>query len=122
MCGSGFLLLPETLAAKHRPALGGTERKRGLLSATRADGYGFLLMKIIRRPLGGRSLPLAELAAFRQVFELLVVEENLLPGGEQKILATVHTFQYFVLEFHGILFQPKIHNIACTNFATVLKL
>jgi hypothetical protein len=112
MCGGGFFLPPETLTTKHGPILGGTKRKRRLFSATRTDGNGFLFIKLIWRSLGWGPFLLADLAPFGQVFKLLVVEENLFPGGEHKILAAIYTLQYLVLEFHGIPFQPKIHNIA----------
>jgi hypothetical protein len=89
--------------------LGGTEWKRRLLPAARADGNSFLFIKLIWRSLGWGSFLLADLAPFGQVSKLLVVEENLLPGSEHKILAAVYTLQYFVLEFHGIPFQPQVH-------------
>jgi hypothetical protein len=99
--------LSETLAAKYGPSLCRAERNRGFLSATGADSYGFLFGKVTRRSPGGSPFLLAGFAAFGYVLELFVVEEKLLSGGKYKIFATVHTLQYFVLEFHGFPFQPK---------------
>jgi hypothetical protein len=47
---------------------------------------------------------LAGLAPSGQVLELLVVEENLFSGSEDKILAAIAALQHSVLEFHGIPF------------------
>jgi hypothetical protein len=47
--------------------------------------------------LSGSPLRLARLASFRQILELLVLEENLLANGKNKISATIHARQYPVL-------------------------
>jgi hypothetical protein len=47
------------------------------------------------------SLRLARLATLWFVFELLIVEEQLLPGREDKVGAAINTLQNFVLKFHG---------------------
>jgi hypothetical protein len=39
------------------------------------------------------------------------VEEKLLSGGKNKILAAIHALQHCVLEFHGFPFQPQLHNM-----------
>ncbi len=75
---------------------------------------GFILLKVAGGFLGGRSFLLACLAAFRQVLELLVVKEELFSCGKYKLLATIHTFEHSVLEFHGFPFRPRLHNIAIT--------
>jgi hypothetical protein len=46
------------------------------------------------------SLGLAILAALRFVAKLLVVKEQLFPGGENKISTAVDASQYLVLKFH----------------------
>ena len=97
--------------------MSGTEWKSRFLSATGADSYGFLFGEAIGRGPGGYSFLFAELAAFGYVLELFIVEEKLLSGGEHKILATVYALQHFVLEFHGIPFQPQIHNIATAQIS-----
>jgi hypothetical protein len=38
------------------------------------------------------------------------VEEKLFSSGKDKILAAIHALQHCVLEFHGIPFQPQLHN------------
>jgi hypothetical protein len=43
---------------------------------------------------------LAGLTAFWFVLQTLVVEEDLLPGSPDKILSTVNTFYWAILEFH----------------------
>jgi hypothetical protein len=48
----------------------------------------------------GYSLRLAGLAPFGFVFELLVVEEKLLAGGENEITPAVDALQYLVLKLH----------------------
>lgn len=48
----------------------------------------------------GDPFALAGLAAFRFVLELLVVEEQLFPGGEDEVSPTVDTLQHLVLKFH----------------------
>jgi hypothetical protein len=40
------------------------------------------------------------------------VEEKLLAGREYKIFSAIDALQHSVLEFHGIPFQPQLHNIA----------
>jgi hypothetical protein len=39
------------------------------------------------------------------------VEEKLLAGREYKICSAINALQHSVLEFHGIPFQPRLHNI-----------
>jgi len=86
--------------------LRGAERDRGLFSAARAGGLGFDLGVTVILALGwrcaedGDPLGLAGFATLGFVFELLVVKEKLLPGGENKITPTVDTLQHLVLKFH----------------------
>jgi len=42
------------------------------------------------------------LASFWIIFELFVVKEDLFAGGENEIVAAVHTFQDLIDEFHGL--------------------
>jgi hypothetical protein len=46
------------------------------------------------------SLRFAGLAPFGFVSELLIVEEQLLPGGKNEIRAAVNALQHLILEFH----------------------
>jgi hypothetical protein len=48
----------------------------------------------------GETLGFASFATFGLVLELLIVEEQLFSGGEQKLSTTVNTLQHLVLEFH----------------------
>jgi hypothetical protein len=40
------------------------------------------------------------------------VKEKLLAGREYKVFSAINALQHPVLEFHGIPFQPQLHNIA----------
>jgi hypothetical protein len=46
------------------------------------------------------ALALAAFTAFRFVLELLIVEEELFPSGEDEIGATIYTLENLVLELH----------------------
>jgi hypothetical protein len=46
------------------------------------------------------SLRFAGLAPFGFVSELLIVEEQLLPGRKNEIRAAVNALQHLILEFH----------------------
>jgi hypothetical protein len=48
----------------------------------------------------GNSLGLAVLAALRFVAELLIVKEQLFPGGEDKVGTAIDAGQYLILKFH----------------------
>jgi len=43
---------------------------------------------------------------------VLIVEEKLLASREDEIRSAVYALQHFVLEFHGIPFQPQLHKVA----------
>jgi len=96
----------EALTAENGATLRGTERDRGLFSASRASGLGLDLgvaVGLSRRrgsAENGDPLGLASLATLGFVLELLVVEEKLFPSGENKITPTVDTLQHLVLKFH----------------------
>jgi hypothetical protein len=111
MCAGCSLLFPETVAAKHGPPLGGTERNGRFLPAVRADSRGFRFAR--GRYLGGRAFLLAGLAPFRLVRESLLMEKPLFSGREGEIRAAVHALQLSVLEFHGIdPLSTQTHNAA----------
>jgi len=83
--------------------LGRLERYRGLLAALRTNRAGFHSAE--PGSFGNRAqhrdpFCFAGLAAFRFVFELLVVKEQLFASGECKLRATVDALENFVLEFH----------------------
>jgi hypothetical protein len=105
--GSGCRGAPllETFPAEDRTALRRLERDRGLLAAAGAVGPGFYLRAAAghgdRRAQSGSSPGLAGFATFGFVLELLVVEEELLTGGEDEVGAAVNALQNLVLEFHG---------------------
>ena len=99
---SGLCLL-ETRAAQHRPALRGTEGDGRFLATRRAMGPRF--RSHARTTV--RTLRLALLAVLGIVFELLVVEEKLLAGGEYEFSAAVVALEDSILEFHGRLPRRK---------------
>ena len=96
----------KTFSAKHGAALRGTERHGGLFAAPRTGGLGLHLGVAVslsgrrRSTEHGNPFGLARLAALGFVLELLVVEEKLLPGGENKIPPTINTLQHLVLKLH----------------------
>lgn len=96
--------------------MSGPEWKRGFLPATGAHGNRFLLGEPISRSLGWSPLLFACFAALGQILELFVVKEKLLAGSKYEILTAVDTLKHSVLEFHGIPFQPQLHNIAAAPF------
>jgi hypothetical protein len=58
------------------------------------------MMPCIGRPQNRHSLGLAGFAALGFVPELFIVEEQLLPGCENKIRTTVDALQHLIPEFH----------------------
>jgi len=95
--------LVKAFAAQHWTPLRWPERNRGLLSAVRTVGFGLNPVVTVsgRRSAQGRDpLGLAGFATLGCVLELLVVEEQLLPGGEDKLRPAVNARQNLVLKFH----------------------
>jgi len=86
--------------------LRGPERHSGLLSASRTGSLGLDLgvaVVLPRRRWGAEHrypLGLASLAAFGLVPELLIVKEQLFPGGENEFIPTVDALEHLVLKFH----------------------
>src|SRR5271157_6403445 len=103
--GGGSPLL-EALPTENWPALGWLEGDRGLLAAAGTVGPGF---HSGTNPRGrshawrGNPFGLADLATFRFVLEVFIVEEQLFPGCKDEVSAAVNTLQNLVLEFHGEL-------------------
>ncbi len=91
------LVLLETRAAQHRPALRGSERNCGFQSAGRALGSCF--GSYPGTAVG--ALRLALLTALGVVFKILVVKEELLARCEDEFGAAINTLEYFIREFHG---------------------
>ena len=99
-CGRDhFPLFLETAAAKHRPALRGLEGNGGFSSALRAGGAGLRAHLLA----AADPLRLALFAALGVVFELFIVEEDLLARGKNELRAAVNALQYSIGEFHGRL-------------------
>src|SRR6185312_2129746 len=97
----------EAGATEHRPTLCGLERNSGLDAAGRTLGSGFGARKwksdgpvSSSCPAQAGAFGLTELAALGVVFELLVVEEELLACGKDELVATVRALQNAVREFH----------------------
>ena len=93
------LLLLETGAAQHRPALRRFEWNRGFGPTLRAGCPGLGSDPGVTAGAFGLAL----LTTLGVVFELFVVEKELLACCEDEIGAAVYTFQYAILEFHGRL-------------------
>lgn len=98
-CLQSKLLFLETGAAQHGPALRGLEWNRGFGPTIRT---GCPCFGADPRVTAG-AFGLALLTPLRVVFELLIVEEELLARCEDEIGAAVYTLQYAILEFHGRL-------------------
>ena len=78
------------------------KRDGSLFSAMRAVGSRLHLLVAVHRSRAYRSnaFGLARLAALGLVLELLVVEEKLFAGGEEKLRAAIDALEQPVLEFH----------------------
>jgi hypothetical protein len=53
------------------------------------------------------ALGFAELATLGVVFELFVVEKDLLAGREHEVRATVNTLQHAISKFHGLYLKEE---------------
>ena len=94
---------PSCGSAKYRTALRWLERDSSFPLAAGADGLGFhslIVAAVLRQSQRLCAFTLAVLAAFRFVFELFIVEEKLFASGENKVSATIYTFENFILEVH----------------------
>jgi hypothetical protein len=103
---SGARHLPFALKAfpaEDWASLGRTKWNRRIPTALGATGsrLGLDVWLSLNGPEYGHSLPFTVLAALGFVFELLVVEEQLLTGGEDEVRTTVDALQLLVLEFHA---------------------
>jgi hypothetical protein len=93
----------ETFTTQNRTALSGAEGDRRFFAALRTHGVSFYFGVSLaggRRSERGDTFCFAGFAAFWFVSELFIVEEQLLPGGEDKVGAAVNALQHSVLEFH----------------------
>jgi hypothetical protein len=107
-CGGGTLLL-ETFAAEYRTSLRRFKGYSSFLAAFRTNGASFNLRVCTGGgdTQGRRALRLAGFTTLGFVFELLIVEEKLLTGGEDKVGAAVDTLENLVLKFHRTPFKPR---------------
>jgi hypothetical protein len=96
-----LLLLLETGAAQHRPALGGLERHSGFRCAFRTGGAGLGA----NSRSAARALRLALLAVLGVIRELLIVEKQLLAGCKHELSAAIYALQDAIYKLHGRL--PK---------------
>ena len=97
------LALLETLPAIHGAALRRLERYSSLTLAAGANRLGFdplVIAPALRQTKRLGALALAAFTAFRFVLELLIVEEELFPSGEDEVGATIYTLENLVLELH----------------------
>src|SRR5690349_21593028 len=100
--GTGSTTLLEALAAEYWATLRGFEGHSRFLAAMRTSRAGLDLLITIYWSCAQcvRPFCLAGFAPFRFILELLVVEEELFAGGEQKFRAAVDALEQPVLEFH----------------------
>jgi hypothetical protein len=77
--------------------LRGLKRNRGFCSAFRTDSSGFCAHAIAG---SGYTLNFALFATLWIILELLIVKEELFPGGKDKVVTAIRTFQYLVDEIH----------------------
>ena len=106
LCGSSLPTSLKALAAEDRASLGRLEGDGGFFSALRAGGASFDFRVGGAAALRGHraedsyTFRLTGFAAFGLVLELLVVEEQLCSGRENKVGPAVDALEYLVLEFH----------------------
>jgi len=89
----------ETAAAKYWSALGGLEWNRSFGSTLGAGSACFRTHLLA----SAKPLRLALLAALGVVFELFIVEEDLLARSKNELGAAVNARQCSIGEFHGRL-------------------
>jgi len=94
-----FPLFLETAAAKYRSALGGLEWNRSFGSTLGAGSARFRTHLLV----SANPLCLALLAALGVVYELFIVEEDLLARSKNELGAAVNARQCSIGEFHGRL-------------------
>ena len=100
---SDYFALLKALPAKHWTTLRGLKRYGCFPLAPGADGLGFnplIIAAILRQSQGLGPLAFAVFAAFGFVLKLLIVKEELFPGGEDEVGAAVYTLENLVLELH----------------------
>jgi hypothetical protein len=90
--------------------LGRLEGNGGFRGALRTDGPGFCADASAG---SGHTLDFALLATFWIVLELLIVKEQLLTGGKDKVVTAIGTFQYLVDEVHT---RPPEHALELSVF------
>jgi hypothetical protein len=89
--------LLEARPAEHRAALRGLEGNRRFRGALRTDRPGLGADTISG---SSHTLDLALLTTLWIVFELLIVKEELLAGGKDKVVTAIRTFQNLIDEIH----------------------
>jgi hypothetical protein len=94
-----FPLFLETAAAKHRPTLRGLEGNGSFCSALGAGSARLRTHLLV----AAHPLSLALFTALGVVFELFIVEEDLLARSKNELGAAVNARQYSIGEFHGRL-------------------
>jgi hypothetical protein len=77
--------------------LSGLEGNGGFGGALRTNCPGFCADATAG---SGHTLDFALFATLWIVLELLIVKEKLLPGGKDKVVTAIRTFQYLVDEVH----------------------
>jgi hypothetical protein len=101
--------LLEARPAEHRTTLRRLERNSGFGGALRTNCPGFCAHAIAG---SGHTLDFALFTTLWIVFELLIVKEQLLSGGKDKVITTVRTFEYLIDEIHT---RPPEHVLEFFN-------
>jgi hypothetical protein len=105
--------LLEARPAEHRTTLRRLKRNGGFGGTLRTNCPGFCAHAIAG---SGHTLDFALLAPLWIVFELLIVKEQLLPGGKDKVITTIRTFEYLIDEIHT---RPPEHALEFSVFRSM---
>jgi hypothetical protein len=89
------------------------KRNGGFSGTFRTNCPGFCAHAIAG---SGHTLDFALLAPLWIVFELLIVKEQLLPGGKDKVVTTIRTFEYLIDEIHT---RPPEHALEFSVFRSM---
>jgi len=105
--------LLEARPAEHRTTLRRFKRNGGFGGTLRTNCPGFCAHAIAG---SGHTLDFALFATLWIVFELLIVKEQLLSGGKDKVVTTIRTFEYLIDEIH---MRPPEHALEFSVFRSM---
>ena len=93
----------------------GLKGNGGFCGALRTNGPGFCPHATAG---SGNTLDFALFATLWIVLELLIVKEELLPGGKDKVITAIRTLQYLVDEVHT---RPPEHALEFFSFPSTKR-